>query len=290
MNKLRNIVNIRFLIKAAQGETIVFQSSALTMVYLGVLIWARHGTRIFVIQYSSKHGGGNSLAARFLYWLAKRKITGTICPSNDVGKALGIQYCVVPDYILSETRSIIGVKHIVHDFAIVGILNRSKGILAAVRFFAGKKCRVIVAGRCDDKYLVDEIESVVGSCTNIKFVPGYLPEKTLDDILLCSSYVVLNYSDDYSEHSSGIVYDALAHGCPILGRHCKGLNFAEDEGLGFFYNRLEEIDTERVLDAKRIDRYVRNISTYINGQALIAKKLNNYLSCKKISSEVGGPE
>ena len=280
VNKFRNIVNIRFLLKAAQGETIVFQSSALTMVYLGVLIWARHGTRIFVIQYSSKHGGANSLAARFLYWLAKHKITGNICPSDDVGKTLGIQYCVVPDYILSQAKSIIVGKHIAYDFAIVGILNRSKGILEAVRFFAGKKCRVIVAGRCDDKCLVDEIDSVVGGCTNIKFLQGYLPEKTLDDILLCSSYVVLNYSDDYSEHSSGIVYDALAHGCPILGRRCKGLRFAEDGELGCFYNGLEEVDIERLLDAKRVCRFVHNISAYINGQALIAEKLNNYLSRK----------
>ena len=121
-------------------------------------------------------------------------------------------------------------------------------------------------------------------------MPGYLPEKTLDDILFSSSYVVLNYSDDYSEHSSGIVYDALAHGCPILGRRCKGLRFAEDGELGCFYNGLEEVDIERLLEAKRINRFVRNVSTYINGQVLAAEKLNNYLSCKKISNEVGVPD
>lgn len=52
-----------------------------------------------------------------------------------------------------------------------------------------------------------------------------IPEiKRLAKYLEASKYAILNYSGEYSNRSSGVVFDTLFNGVPVIGKKCQYLS------------------------------------------------------------------
>ena len=168
LNKWQNLMNLRALFKQVGSDTVVFQSSSLLMVWLGTLLFAQKNCYVFIINYSADFGGRGSLLQKLIYNLARRKITGNICTSEAVGKALVRPYCVVPDYIYTGmARLPQTAADFKFDFAIVGIVNRSKGVLEAAKKIAQNKYTLFIGGRILDDSLRYELRKIAANRPNV---------------------------------------------------------------------------------------------------------------------------
>ena len=95
---------------------------------------------------------------------------------------------------------------------------------------------------------------------------------------MCASYYILNYSENYSLHSSGVVFDILFRGVPIVGSRCGTLQMVEANELGKTVSSMADFAPERLLDEAVHDRYVRNIARYCQSQAQEREKLRDFLT------------
>lgn len=275
LNKLKNLINMRILLHRAQGDVIVFQSSALAMVWLGIALFADCRTRIFVINYTAEM----SCFASLMYAWAKRKITGNICTMKEVAESLGVKAFLVPDYLyvkpgIPRLRS---EEKMNYDYAIVGIINQSKGVLEVARRFVGCKSKVLIAGRIVDDALGRELTTIASNNINIVYQPGYLEENALAGIISTTRAVILNYSDDYSKHTSGVVYDILFKGCPVIGRRCAALEFVGENCLGCLYKEITDLDPDVFI--RSFDRLSceKRIGEYLKTHAHLADELRAFI-------------
>ena len=89
---------------------------------------------------------------------------------------------------------------------------------------------------------------------------------------------VVNYSENYSLHSSGVVFDILFRGVPIVGSRCGTLQMVEANELGKTVSSMADFAPERLLDEAVHDRYVRNIARYCQSQAQERETLRDFLT------------
>ena len=271
--KLKNMANFLSLYRRLdKGDIVVFQASAITAVYLGLLLFGRKSIRHFFIQYSTTEGL-SSWIKRLLWRLAKKRVSGVLCTNEDIGVKFGIASCVVPDYIAAhqpEGKPFEGFKY---DFVFAGTITAKKGVVEGVESLAGKGFSVHVAGRSLDKKLTDKLKGLESECTNLSLKLGYLEPHDFDSAFRSAKMTVLNYTESYSQQSSGIVYDALFRFCPILGKRCRALKFIEDFGLGELYDDLSQVDAIQILAEDKQRKYRENIATYLEKHKEYADKL-----------------
>ncbi len=279
INRLRNLINVRYVLRRCNEDTIIFQSSALTMLYLGLILFGKRNNKIYVINYSIPDGAFGGKLMRFLYKLAARKIDGNICSSDSLGAYLGRPYCVMPDYVFCSDMDVAqsGSNEYRYDFIATGLMNRSKGILDVVNRFASTKASLHIAGRFLDKELENTIRKTICSAPNVTLDSRYLPDKELNELIQSSRYMILNYQKAYSEHSSGMVFDALFNCCPVIGRKCKALQFIEDNCLGKLYEDISDFDPDYVVSNCNRNAFANNIGIYLNGHKAYVKKLAEFL-------------
>jgi len=184
-------------------------------------------------------------------------------------------YCVTKDVIKKLPERVDGKKY---DFSMVGLFTEDKGTVEAVSKLAGTNVKVLVAGRPDTQDIEDRLKEVCASCENVQLELGYVSEERYDSIIRCSHYCVLNYTDAYSTHSSGVVFDILYRGTPIVGRICESLRFVAENNLGFVYNSIGEVDFSRLLDASKEEGYLSHIRAYLENETFVAKKIYGFLN------------
>lgn len=277
VNKKRVLSNIRQLFKVGNESTVVLQCSAVATVYLGIVLFKPKNCRLYMIQYNTL--GLDSIVKKFLYTLAKRKISGTICPQKEIGKAYGRPYCIVPDYIYtskSEARKIPYAQK-EYDFGMVGIIARDKGIIEAAQKLRNTKYRVLIAGFPQTPEIEQELREVCKNASNIELNLNYLSESEYQNSIYKSRYCILNYSGAYSEHSSGVVFDILFSGVPVIGRKCKSLDFISTNRLGYIFDDIEEWDPELVMSKEFYLTYQENINQYYKQHEIFKENLAAFL-------------
>ena len=92
-----------------------------------------------------------------------------------------------------------------------------------------------------------------------------------------SRYAILNYSDDYSKHTSGVVYDIVFSCCPVVGRRCGALKFIEDNKIGFLYDDIDSFDAKRFLQEHRREEFLPMIDDYLAKHQLYARQLKEFV-------------
>lgn len=262
MKKLRVLHNMWNLFRRCKEDIIVLQSSAVATAFFGIAFFKFRRTPLYMIQYNAE--GLNSPVKRFLHRLAKRKINGVICPDAEIGKAYGVPYCVVPDYIYTGGTSsdLVPYEEKKYDFCMVGIISRDKGMIEAAAKLADTSHRVIIAGRPCSAEIEQELRAAAQNASNIELRLRYLDDEEYADIIRYSRYGILNYSGAYSEHSSGVVFDLLFRGLPIIGRYCKSLQFIAAYGMGQLVCGMNEWDVSTLPDEQTYQSYQANISRY----------------------------
>lgn len=277
-NKRRNLHNIRQLFRLCPHDTIIFQSCAVATTFLGIALYKPKTCRVLMIQYNTM--GLDSFLKRALYRLAKAHIRGIICPEPAIGQAFGLPFCLVPDYIYTApekpqpTKSYHEKKY---DFCMLGIISRDKGMIEAAAKLAGSPYRVLLAGRPADAAVEQELRAIGSTAENIEMHLRYIGNEEYVNFIRNSRYCILNYSGAYSEHSSGVVFDMLFNGVPVVGRRCRALAFIEDFGIGELVERIETWEPRPLLDEEYHLHLCRRIQEYYRTHCAHREKLLTFI-------------
>lgn len=284
-NKWRVLMNCKYLFKnTLADDIIVLQHSGASTTLLGIVIFANKKNNLYLIQYDTN--AISSLLKRMIYKLAKNKIRGIICPNSRIENAYKKRCCIVTDYIYSNDKN----KHFKsfserqYDIAIVGRINEDKGVVEAARYLAGTKYKVIIAGKCDNKYTLEQLKNVLDKdgtpVANIELHIGFISEESYYDYIRNSRYVILNYRGDYENRSSGVVLDSLFCGTPVLGRNCNALNFIKQMHIGYLFDDITTINLDVVINESKYEEYQAGIKNYIDKQKEQRKEVVKFLNLK----------
>ena len=276
-NKRRELCNLRKLFDLCKNDVIVFQSSAVSTVYIGIALWAKKQD-IYMIQYNTM--SLDSTMKRFIYKTAKSKIKGMICPDNLIGREYQIPYSVVTDYIYTGSqneKALISFESKEYDFGFFGIITKDKGVLEVAQRLAKTNYRVVIAGYPVDAELGEKLKNVCQNKKNINLKLQYLNEEEYVNGIRKCKYCILNYSGAYSEHSSGVIYDILFNGTPVIGTDCKALKAVAEFKAGYVYHNIEDIDLETFMDEKVYDAYCHNILLFKKAQDSYAQQIRSFV-------------
>ena len=269
-NKIAALRNCRSLFRSAKGASVILQSVGFATELLGVLFFAGKKTNVYLIQYQPLTS--RSWFSRMLYSFARRKLRGVICPNDGVGRSFGVAYCIVPDYIyVGKVESIPETEDAPrYDFVSVGIQHPDKGVLEFAKKVAESGYTMLVAGAVPSTKLKLSLESLAARHPNIHLDLRYLMEDEYDTAIRSGRYAVMNYTDAYSTHSSGVVLDFVYRGVPVVGHMCKALELISDNHMGYLYYSLTALKLENLLDGDVYNEYKRGIKKYL-------AKANSYI-------------
>lgn len=277
ISKLHQIINSYNLFKKAKGQVIVMQSVCLISAYIGVLLFYHGGGKLYFIQYYTD--SIKSKVGRFLYRLIKHKIDGIICPNDYVGNAFELPYCVVTDYInIRRSSPSIPYKDRKYDFGLVGKITKDKGVLEILEFLSCKGHSVIVAGSISDVELAKKIDKAAKKDSNIELHLEYISDNQYNYYIQQSRYCILNYQGTYNERSSGVVFDILFNGTPVIGKKCRALTLIEENSLGCLYDNCNDWIPGKMLSEQIFNEYTSSIIRYQEKQELLAKSLKQFIS------------
>lgn len=278
-SKVKVIVNILKLFCQVRKSIIIFQSRALVGTLIGLLLIGsifNRGNRLYFIQYEP-FPYPRWHWAYWLFKMVKRQISGIICPNDKTARSFNLPACVCPDYIYASKDICTKEPPSKYDFASIGLQSKDKGSLELARFFAGRKETLLIAGKVSDGTLAEELLSISRQSPNVFVKLGYLNRDDYRKSLLSARYVFLNYSGAYSTHSSGIVYDALIHNRPVIGRRCLALKIIDDFKLGVLYDVMEELDIQSLLISDTIKEFKTHIKQYFKRHETSAFQLRQFV-------------
>lgn len=278
INKWMALLNLRVLFRRCREDILIMQSSAVATAFVGMALWRPRVKKLFMIQYNTE--ALNSPFKRLLYRLASPFIDGIICPTEDIGKAYGRPYCVVPDYICPPQQRSVSIPYAQksYDFCMVGLICRDKGVVEAARALAGTPYRVLIAGCPNCPEIKTELLDIAASCSNIELKLQYLSEEEYAASIRAARYCILNYSGAYSEHSSGVVFDILFSGVPVVGRACESLRFIGESGTGALFTDISEMQPKALLQPEVYERYLEHIERYKASHRAHRERLARFLT------------
>ena len=276
-NKRRELCNLRKLFDLCKDDVIVFQSSAVSTVYIGIALWAKKQD-IYIIQYNTM--SLDSAVKRLIYKTAKNKIKGMICQDDLIGREYKIPYSIVTDYIYigsQDEMALIPFESKEYDYGFFGIITKDKGVLEVAQYLAKTSYQVIIAGYPVDAELGEKLKNVCQNKKNINLKLQYLNEEEyVNGIRNCKS-CILNYSGAYSEHSSGVIYDILFNGTPVIGTDCKALKAVAEFKAGYVYRSIKDIDLEAFMEKKVYDEFCRNILRFKKAQDAYVQQIRLFV-------------
>ncbi len=277
--RLKTFANAIRLFKEAKGQIIVLQQCTTITTFLCLALFYHKKSKVFMIQYSRE--GFRSKIGRFLFKLAKSKIDGIICPNDMVGQTFqGVPYCVVPDYIYtgSENNVEIPYKDRKYDISIVGRISPEKGVVEVAQKLANTQYSILIAGKPQNIDIESKLKTICDNAKNIELHLGVIPDEEYYSYLRNGRYAFLNYSGEYSERSSGVVFDTLFNGVPVIGKRCKSLQFIEDENLGYLYSDIRDCDISGLYISDVHNTYMEKIAIYRVQQQINIEKLRDFLN------------
>lgn len=277
---VKEVINLRTLLKKiSKDDIIVMQQGAPLSIILGLSLFYRGGQKLYQIQYSNQPM--QSFIRRFLYrHFVMKKLSGTICPTDELGKLYGTPYLVVPDYIYIENiqeKKEIPYSEKKYDFCIVGRLNPDKGVIGAIKRLRGTKYKFLIAGRPDSETFRNEIVETCKDASNIELLLGYVSDDDYINYIRSSKYCILNYQAEYARRSSGVIFDILFNGTPVIARRCETLSVIEKFNAGYVLDDILLFNPEEVLIEEKYLEYLNGILAYKKKHKEYAKLLMSFV-------------
>lgn len=288
-HKIKLFFNSISLFRKGKGKNIILQQSSDVTTHLAIALFYWGGSRLFMIRYSCE--GLNSKLKKLIYSLCKCKIDGIICPTQLVADAYQRPHIIVPDYIYIPSSTTINASSSYSDkkyeFCMIGRIAKEKGIVEIAKALTNHHYKTIIAGKPQSQDLAEELNNICKDHPQIELVLDYISETQYSHYLENSKYTILNYSGEYSERSSGVVFDTLFAGVPVIGCRCKALQFIEENEVGYIYNSPEQLfhinndgtclyDT--MFDENRHRIYIENIMRYKETHIVHAKNLTGFIT------------
>lgn len=258
---LKMFRNASFLFNRAKDNIVVLQDGKPLATYLCILFFYKK-CDLYLLKYSLDI---NSNLKHFVYSMIKNRIKGVICPNDEIGKAYGLPYCVVPDYIYTGSGNPIDWKRYSerkYDFSCLGRIEPEKGVIEVAKKFKSSKYKILIAGNPRSQQQSDELIKICKDANNIDLRLGYLNDEDYNKALHDTRYAMLNYHGVYANRSSGVVFDMVFNGVPVIGRKSLALQFVGDENVGFLYDDINLFNPEKMFDEVIHNTYLENIKKY----------------------------
>lgn len=273
--------NARTLFHSCSGDVIVVQQGGDITFFIACALFYRRAknNRLFLIQYST--AAISNRVGRLFYRLAKRKLDGIICPTQEVGEMFARPYCVVPDYIYSGNQNqcpAISYDEKLYDICFLGRIVEEKGIDEFLSKFVEAPYRMLIAGRVDNPCLEKKMQDIVRGHDNIQLCLEFLSREDYQMYLCQSRFCVLNYKGEYSLRSSGVVLDMIFNDVPVIGLECKALEFVKQNGLGYIYSNLASLNLAEVITPVNYNRYISQIARYKQSHMVFKHQLGQFLA------------
>jgi len=279
-SKWQVLMNCRYLFKHTLTEDkIVIQQSGLSTAILGIALFAKRKSNIYVIAYDTDAVA--SPIKKMIYKLAKHKIKGLLCPHEHVANAYGIPNCIITDYIYAK-KEIVPVttfENKKYDIAIIGSICHGKGVPEAAKVLTKKNCRVLIAGKAD-KHLADKLHEICDIANNIELQIGFVSYENYYKYIREARFCLLNYHGVYEDRSSGVALDIIFNGTPILGHRCTALNFVEEENVGLLFDDINKFDFSILLQKDNYSNYLNGITSYLTKQKEFMKNIIEFLNLR----------
>lgn len=277
-DKIATAINAIYALKKIRDQVIVFQCSAISTVCLALAL-IKPKSDVYLIQYDSCMK--DSKWRQAIFNRTSKRIKGIICPGKEIGLALEVPYCVVPDYIYCGKSLVDIVSEKKYDFGMYGILAQGKGIFEAAEALAKTNYRVKIAGKVaglpEDKKMIERLMVLCKNHHNIELEIGYLSDKKYHDYIRNTKYVVLNYSDSYALRSSGVILDSIYSYTPVIVRRRKYAEFVGEENIGIVYDKIDEVNFEEILCDEYRARFVANIDNYLHNHEKYKRSLLQFI-------------
>lgn len=264
INVWHMLMNAKYLFrKTSKNDIIVIQMASAVTSFFTIFLFASKNHKIYTIQYDNESLA--NIIKRFIFKLASKKIAGIICPSELIATPYNRPYCIVSDYIYTGNNLKINVpfEEKKYDICMIGRIVPEKGVIEAARYLAGKKYKVIIAGKASSADLENELLRVASCCNNIELKLGFISDNDFKYYLQFSKYSLLNYHGVYTNRSSGIVLDTLFNGTPVIGHKCLALQFVEKNNVGLLFNNIDNLDLSFVNDKNKWISYIDSIKDYL---------------------------
>lgn len=268
--KLHCIINGLQLFKRNKNSIIFCQPYSFFSWMISIILSPKK-SKLFLIEYKNEL---TSSLDRILFGLAKRKIDGILCPNSKIGDKYRLPYFCVSDYVYDKEDYPIFEKKCQYDFGVFGIMSSGKDIKHVIKTFAGTKYRVLIAGYCGGRYE----DFIKESASNITIIDKYLSDEEYSDSIRRTKIVILPYKDDYKNQSSGVVYDVLFRGKPVLTRKYDNFKFINSYHVGETYDKtIDEIDLDLMVQKAQSGWYYEQVKKFITQNRNQIKDLEHFI-------------
>ncbi len=273
--KAKEVINCINVLRRLNKDFIIFQDYSNTSLFLGILL-CKTKSKLFLIQYKSEV---EKFYRKFLFSLIRDRISGIIVPNKKVGEKYKVPYLVVPDYIYTHDKFPEKKEAYEYDYGVFGIIREGKDVVGVAMKFIGSKKKIIIAGSVQSKILLEKLTEISINNKNIIFINKYLSQKEYKFYFNNTRVIILPYTDDYYEDaSSGVVFDILFAGKPVIARRFPVFSFIKEKELGLLYDKLEEINFENLWSREEYSKFQKNIEKYICINRDNKKRLVNFIS------------
>lgn len=273
-NKIGTILNGLRLISSTNNSVIIIQPYSFVSNMVSIMLAPKRKNKLFLIEYRYE---ATSILTKFLFRLVKHKIDGIICSQNTVGNQYKIPYIVMPDYIfIDEDMPISSSENFEYDFGIVGIMSEGKDIESVIRHVNMSNFSLIIAGYFEDDERYRNVIKLVKS-DNIKIINRYLDEQEYKKILQKCRFIILPYKEYYRNATSGVIFDTLFNGSPVIAPNYPNFQFLESYGVGKNYEYdFNEINLSEIL--KNRNMYIENLEAYLRANRAEKNKLFSFMN------------
>ncbi len=272
--KIKNFVTVlqngRQLFNNTQDGIYILQPYSMLGNLLS-LFFAKKNQKVYLIEYKYRI---RSLLEKIIFYFVKSKISGFICSLDDVGKKYGLRYIVLPDYIYAQEEAPLQSEK-KYDFGVVGRITDNKDVETVIKTISASDYSLIVVGDFSDKERYKKI-SAENHNKCIKVIDRYLDNSEYGRIVSECRYIILPYREYYKGTSSGVVYDTIFSGVPVIIPNYDTFKFVTEYGIGIQYDgSFASIDLDNAL--KMRDKYELSIGKYLKENSENAEKLRMFL-------------
>ncbi len=282
VSKWQVLKNCEYLFNNAQpDDIIVIQQSGLSTAIMGIALFAKKKSNIYVIAYDTDAVA--SPIKKLIYKLAKHKIKGLLCPHKYVADAYRIPSCIITDYIYAKSNNnlkIVPFENKKYDIAIIGSIWPDKGVIEASKILAKTKYKIVIAGKAN-KRLADELHEICDNAENVELHIGFISNEDYYGYIRNTRFCILNYHGVYENRSSGVVLDILFNGSPIIGHKCKALNFITTSNVGYLFDDIKDVNFHDIINKEKYESYQKGIKEYLVTQDNYKRSVINFLSLNK---------
>lgn len=90
--------------------------------------------------------------------------------------------------------------------------------------------------------------------------------------------MLLPYNEKYSAASSGVIFDILFNGRPLITRDFLNFHFVKEYGVGTLYTKsIAELDYDTLLDDENVAATCKKIDAFLEDNYQSGLRLRNYI-------------